>query len=367
MSLTASSNDAPEDGCSAAPARAMAITGAGLVLGTTVLAPMCCDASGKPEIAIVGAEERILGLLAVAYGGIITPAVLQNIRRAVQYWRGGESSLAAIELALSGLPPLRDEAFFRLLLGEQLLSDGAAPRELIKACGLDLAPLDLAKAGYNPDQPRVPAGNPDGGQWTSGDAIGQDADPDSSMETQSQPSSAFGVTSGDAGARFGPSTPMQDQPTSAAGTVSVDYKVTTEPPKDAKAVVPPDGVPIRGGNPPKLLIAPAHSDYRQVYAAGRAIAQLSPFDQILHIRAALQQGGTYDFQRDPIRQEIQPAYANASNYAVGVYLAGAGYSLWAAHTMAEVYALFHSSNYGSKNQADWLEQGWRDATAGRWK
>src|SRR5262245_45621159 len=23
------------------------------------------------------------------------------------------------------------------------------------------------KAGYNPDQPRVPAGNPDGGQWTS--------------------------------------------------------------------------------------------------------------------------------------------------------------------------------------------------------
>jgi hypothetical protein len=24
------------------------------------------------------------------------------------------------------------------------------------------------KAGFNPDQPRVPAGNPDGGQWTSG-------------------------------------------------------------------------------------------------------------------------------------------------------------------------------------------------------
>ena len=26
------------------------------------------------------------------------------------------------------------------------------------------------KAGFNPDQPRVPAGNPGGGQWTSGDA-----------------------------------------------------------------------------------------------------------------------------------------------------------------------------------------------------
>lgn len=29
----------------------------------------------------------------------------------------------------------------------------------------------LIKAGFNPDQPRVPAGNPDGGQWTSGGGI----------------------------------------------------------------------------------------------------------------------------------------------------------------------------------------------------
>jgi hypothetical protein len=116
-----------------------------------------------------------------------------------------------------------------------------------------------------------------------------------------------------------------------------------------------------------LLIAPPQADYRQVYGAGQAIASLPPFDQIVHIRAALHQGGTYDFQRDQIRQETQPAYANARNYAVGVYLAGAGYPLWAASKMAETYALFNSNNYGSKNQADWLEQGWRDATAGRWK
>jgi hypothetical protein len=29
---------------------------------------------------------------------------------------------------------------------------------------------ELRKAGFNPDEPRVPAGNPDGGQWTSGAA-----------------------------------------------------------------------------------------------------------------------------------------------------------------------------------------------------
>jgi hypothetical protein len=32
--------------------------------------------------------------------------------------------------------------------------------------------LRKVKAGFNPDQPRVPAGNPDGGQWTSEDGEG---------------------------------------------------------------------------------------------------------------------------------------------------------------------------------------------------
>lgn len=94
---------------------------------------------------------------------------------------------------------------------------------------------------------------------------------------------------------------------------------------------------------------------------------MPPYDQLIHIRTALHQGGTYDFQRDPIRQEARPVYANASNNAVGVYLAGAGYSLFVTRKMAQIYALFNSSNYGEKNQIGWIEQGWRDAIAGRWK
>lgn len=35
----------------------------------------------------------------------------------------------------------------------------------------------LIKAGFNPDQPRVPAGNPDGGQWTSAAGNGRLNDP----------------------------------------------------------------------------------------------------------------------------------------------------------------------------------------------
>ena len=41
-----------------------------------------------------------------------------------------------------------------------------SPRRLLELLDLDTSGLDLLKAGFNPDEPRVPAGNPDGGQWT---------------------------------------------------------------------------------------------------------------------------------------------------------------------------------------------------------
>ena len=40
---------------------------------------------------------------------------------------------------------------------------------------------------YNPDQPRVPAGNPDGGQWTSGDGSGEDGQPREMMRRPASP------------------------------------------------------------------------------------------------------------------------------------------------------------------------------------
>ncbi len=45
-------------------------------------------------------------------------------------------------------------------------------RDLRKLCG-DwplLIRSELRKAGFNPDEPRVLAGRPDGGQWTTGDS-----------------------------------------------------------------------------------------------------------------------------------------------------------------------------------------------------
>ena len=135
---------------------------------------MRCDVCSVPELTIEGAEEGILALLSAAYGKAVGRRVLGNIHRASKYWRQGETRLASIELALTSLPRPDDAdgAAFRMLLAGKLLADGLSARELVEACGFDPAPLDAIKGGYNPDQPRVPAGNPDGGQWTSegGDA-----------------------------------------------------------------------------------------------------------------------------------------------------------------------------------------------------
>ena len=130
------------------------LTAEGLVLGGTILAP----ASSDPAGTLATAEERILALLAVAYGKTVRPEVLGNIRRATRYWRQGENALAAIEIALSGLPPLSDEkqAAARLSLGEQLLAAGLAPRELVELCGLDPALFDVLKAGYDPESRASP-------------------------------------------------------------------------------------------------------------------------------------------------------------------------------------------------------------------
>ncbi|MDB5650498.1 MAG: hypothetical protein JWL62_2018 [Hyphomicrobiales bacterium] len=54
-----------------------------------------------------------------------------------------------------------------------------ALRGLLTSLSLDVKLLRLAHLfkAYNPDQPRVPAGNPDGGVWTSGGGDGPPTDP----------------------------------------------------------------------------------------------------------------------------------------------------------------------------------------------
>ena len=172
----------------------MTITEDGLVLGAEiVLARVDRSAGWMMGLALDGVEERLLALLAAAYGRPVGSRALGDIHRASQRWRDGEHHLASIELALTGLPILTDEqeAAYRLYLADRLIGSGVAPREVMKALGLDPASLDNLKTGFNPDQPRVPAGNPDGGQW--GDGNGVSAVPTAARN----PPAASGYRSGD--------------------------------------------------------------------------------------------------------------------------------------------------------------------------
>ncbi|MGH6838379.1 MAG: hypothetical protein ACREDT_06200 [Methylocella sp.] len=79
--------------------REMTVTEQGLLLGDgTLLAKMADDG-----LRLEGEEERILTLLAVAYGRNIPAATLGSFRRTAKHWQSGDKCLAAIHLAQNGL------------------------------------------------------------------------------------------------------------------------------------------------------------------------------------------------------------------------------------------------------------------------
>ena len=149
----------------------MALTADGLLLGAgTVLANWRPGRQNGLDLPI-GGEQRLLALLSIAYGTGVSPGVLGNIRRAASDWSQETPCLAHIHLARSRLPalPAGEAAPFRLFAAARLLDDGMNPRELLKQCGIDTANLDLLKAGYNPAELRLPAGNGrESGEWTTG-------------------------------------------------------------------------------------------------------------------------------------------------------------------------------------------------------
>ena len=118
--------------------------------------------------------------------------------------------------------------------------------------------------------------------------------------------------------------------------------------------VPDDAISLTAGDG-ESFYAPPYADFLKVYAAGEANWQ-NPFAAI----SAIWLNGTYDFQRD--NGSFYSAYTNASNYAVGVYMAGAGYSHDATISIGTFLANSYSSNPDRKTQQAWWTRGWNDAT-----
>ena len=149
----------------------MKFTYDGLVLGAgTVL--VGSDGTRRLQ-SLKGQEVTLLALLSAAYGKAVAPAVLGNIERAAKCWSEGDVCLAYIHLAHARLPELQNprEAARCLFIVDRFIKGGTSPRAVFEALGLGSTYIDAVEKLYNPDQPRVPAGNGRAsGEWTSDDA-----------------------------------------------------------------------------------------------------------------------------------------------------------------------------------------------------
>jgi hypothetical protein len=149
---------------------AMMLTPQGLMLGAgTIVVP----AEGVRKLkSLKGREQHVLALLSAAYGWAVAPSVLGNIERAAKSWSEGDDFTAHIHLAHTGLRALDDfpRAAHRLRMAKGGLDHGASPRAVFEALRLDPKYIDALEKRYNPAPPRVPAGHPDGGQWTTEDS-----------------------------------------------------------------------------------------------------------------------------------------------------------------------------------------------------
>ena len=123
--------------------------------------------------------------------------------------------------------------------------------------------------------------------------------------------------------------------------------------------VPSGTVTYRTGDGHEFL-APAQADWNAVFEAGKANG-LNPFG----INRAVGHFGKFDFQRDGSKKLFYDAYVHASNFAVGVFMRGAGYSLAETKVIGRVYADLKSNNPNKEEQSEWWIRGWMAADSGK--
>jgi hypothetical protein len=186
----------------------------------------------------------------------------------------------------------------------------------------------IAKWDFNAAQPRVPKGNPAGGQWTNGGSnenlisdIVQDDD--------------------------------EDQP---PGIEFSGYEVSGDTPTDAVSYESGDGT---------QFYAPPDANFFQVYASGLSIRGVPTGFDAAAVTIAVGHGGLFDYQR--LNGTFYSQYTNASNYGVGVFMNGAGYTEDETKLIGSIFAHIFSSNPGDSNRKIWWKRGWEDAEAGRWR
>lgn len=167
----------------------------------------------------------------------------------------------------------------------------------------------IAKHNFNPNEPRIPAGQPGGGRWTGGSIP--------------------------VGVRRGQSARASGRPPNA-----VTYRTS-------------DGASFD---------APPQADFRKILHYGQTLRGKPLVDQIKPIGEAVGQRGKFDFQRQGDR--FVRDYTNASNYGVGVLMYGAGHTWLDTLMIGSLYGLFHSSPAYDPDRLIWWHRGYDGARKG---
>jgi len=195
----------------------------------------------------------------------------------------------------------------------------------------DLAALEMRwaltkltyKYNFDPAQPRVPAGSRDGGQWTG--------------------------TGGDGWVRVA----ANDR---GEGGIAMDAQVSAKPrklhridavPQDAAVYRTPDGT---------RFFAPKTTNFEDVYNAGKLILSQNANTWPDYIGQQVGQFGKFDFQRQG--GNFYSQYTDASNYAAGLFMNGAGFSYRDTIAIAGGYAALHSSGGITARRVLWWTYGY---------
>ena len=151
--------------------RTLVVNEGGVFLGATKLAP-----------GVRGFERHIHALASFAAGVVAPASLIKTIEAAEADYNSGDKAMSAVRLALAIPTPSTDEENCRKLHIAAGLIDGGflSPRELLSLANIGGSECDELDK-YSPNQPRAPAGQSDGGQWTRGDsgspALEQDKTP----------------------------------------------------------------------------------------------------------------------------------------------------------------------------------------------
>lgn len=189
----------------------------------------------------------------------------------------------------------------------------------------------LLKYNFDPAQPRAPAGNPDGGQWTGAGGSG-----------------SVRVAANDRG-EGGTATDVRDRsskPERGAHAALPNGKLIADPYSRTGYLVSPvsDLRPVAGAG------RQAGSTYQQMLASPDSDTQQAALSQFIgSIGGALGQGGSFDYQRtgNHLTGFFQrPEFRDVSNFNVGLYMQQTGqFSEESTLSIAGTFARNFSGNY----------------------